>query len=491
VAKILLVEDNELNRDLISRRLKRRGFEVSVALDGAEGIARAQAEHPDLILMDMGLPVLSGYDAARRLKELETTRDIPIVGLSARAMAGDADKARRAGCDEYDTKPIEWPRLLAKITALLERSAHHRPGVSTTGVAPSPSPAAGPGGRNVLVVATGGMSRETLRRRLLALGDRVAVAESGRQALQRLAESPADVVLLQVELPDMSGADVLRFIRSQPALRDLPVLMIAGIDEREQALACLELGARDVLSPPFPPPLVNARLTAATAAHLRSGAGGEEREELFAEHLRRCLLPGFAVAELAASGRVLPRRLADAGVLVLLLEDLAARCDQGVAEAAIAPLQELVVACEEIEARHPLARIKPLPEGLLFAVGLDPELDDPAPLAVHCALEVLATSQRLLRDWPLRLGLHDGPVVAALVGRKRLHFDLWGSTVDVARTVARHGAPGALNVSGAVWQRLGPTAIGERVTTVEGRRGGDPDGSRLGIYRLDHLDPLA
>ncbi len=117
MAKLLLVEDNEMNRDMLARRLMRRGFEVVVAVDGEEGVAMAISESPDLILLDMSLPVLDGWEAARKLKSDGQTKEIPIIALTAHAMAGDREKAIEAGCDDYDTKPVEFKRLLEKIAA--------------------------------------------------------------------------------------------------------------------------------------------------------------------------------------------------------------------------------------------------------------------------------------------------------------------------------------------------------------------------------------
>ena len=121
MAKILLVEDNEMNRDMLSRRLIRRGYEVLIAVDGEQGVAMATSEAPALILMDMSLPVLDGWEATRRVKAAEATRAIPVIALTAHAMAGDRDKALAAGADDFDTKPIELDRLLAKMQALLDR----------------------------------------------------------------------------------------------------------------------------------------------------------------------------------------------------------------------------------------------------------------------------------------------------------------------------------------------------------------------------------
>jgi len=119
MALILLVEDNEMNRDMLSRRLKRKGHEVEIATDGEQGVEMSKTVMPDLILMDMSLPKIDGWEATRRIKENSDTSSIPVIALTAHAMAEDREKALSAGCDEYDTKPVELPRLLGKINALL------------------------------------------------------------------------------------------------------------------------------------------------------------------------------------------------------------------------------------------------------------------------------------------------------------------------------------------------------------------------------------
>jgi len=120
--KILLIEDNEMNRDMLSRRLIKRGYDVAIALDGGQGVAMARAELPALILMDMSLPGLDGWDATRQLKAMPETRGIPVIALTAHAMSGDREKATAAGCDDFDTKPVELTRLIEKIEALLART---------------------------------------------------------------------------------------------------------------------------------------------------------------------------------------------------------------------------------------------------------------------------------------------------------------------------------------------------------------------------------
>ena len=121
--KILVIEDNEMNRDMLTRRLTRKGFEAIAATDGREGIETARKTHPDVILMDMSLPVLDGWEATRQIKADPEMRGIPVIALTAHAMAGDRERALAAGCDDYDTKPIEFPSLLAKIEALLAKTS--------------------------------------------------------------------------------------------------------------------------------------------------------------------------------------------------------------------------------------------------------------------------------------------------------------------------------------------------------------------------------
>lgn len=116
--KILIVEDNEMNRDMLSRRLERRGFEVVMAVDGGEGVAMVRTELPDLVLMDMSLPVMNGWEATQAIRADSATAHLPVIALTAHSMPGDREKAMEAGCDDYDTKPVDLPRLLSKMSAL-------------------------------------------------------------------------------------------------------------------------------------------------------------------------------------------------------------------------------------------------------------------------------------------------------------------------------------------------------------------------------------
>jgi sigma-B regulation protein RsbU (phosphoserine phosphatase) len=278
MAKILLVEDNEQNRDMLARRLQRKGHQVVTAADGERAVAMAGSESPDLILMDLNLPVLDGWMATRRIKDCESTRAIPVIALTAHAMAGDRQKALGAGCDDYDTKPVELDRLLGKIAALLKTTGPVMAEVAPPAVpARVPVPAAAPvtstapaaalpprgdspvTGR-LLVVDDNPANRDMLRRRLARHGFDVDAAPEGAAALRMLDERPFDLVLLDVMMPGMNGLDVLRVIRQTRAPTQLPVIMATARDASQDVVEALELGASDYVTKPLDFPVVLARV---------------------------------------------------------------------------------------------------------------------------------------------------------------------------------------------------------------------------------------
>jgi adenylate cyclase len=478
---ILLVEDNEMNRDLISRRLKRRGFEVVLAVDGAEGVEKATELKPDLVLMDMGLPVMDGYEATRLLKANDATRRIPVVGLSAHAMSGDAGRAMEAGCDDYDTKPVEWPRLLEKISNQLMKAQER-----TTLISPRPSAAeteAAAGGAHVLIVDDNAVHREMLTGRLTALGHTSEAAHDASRALELHAEKSFDAVLLDVTLPEVDGKPLLEHLRGDAGQR-VPVLMLSTIDSVGSAIECLPRGAEDFIPQPFHAEVVAARLASALDRHRLRRRSDAATAELAAErrrsaHLLDVLLPAEAIAELRATGKILPRRADGAGVLDCEVADfvrLAAAADP---VEAVSRWQRLVVSFEEIAARHGLVKVRTTGASFLAAAGLFQADAEAAVACVRAALEMRRSAATLAADWSLRCGVHLGPVIAGVVGHQRYQFDVWGAAVDDAARVKGHGAAGGVHVSGAVWQRHGQGLTGEPLGDAIAAAGG-----QLAVYRV-------
>ncbi len=490
MTRILLVEDNEMNRDLISRKLKRQGFELILAVDGAEGIERAAEETPDLILMDMGLPVLDGYAATRLLKSNEQTHDIPVIGLSAHAMSGDAEKALDAGCDDYDTKPVEWDRLLPKIRQAIEKAQattevsvdSHQDMVTTTLESEN---AGGGQPSRILVIDDSPMHREVLSRRLMELGFLCELAETAIEAWRLLGDKPFDAVLLDVTLTGTSAQEVLRQLKSDPRQGELPVLMVCPIDAIDDAIGCMKIGADDFVPQPFHSEVLGARLASSLERReMREKkktyddvVAGEERHS---EHLLRVLFPDPIVEELKATQKILPRRHSDVAVLFCDVSDFKRLSDASDPLEALSALQSVISAYEEVVERHRLLKVKTIGDSLMAASGLFPQVANPVIECVRCAFEMKTVAAKVRPSWNLRIGIHAGPVVAGVVGRKRYQFDLWGSTVQSAARVKSLGPLNTVNLSAEAWQRVSSSCSGRPLND-------QPGGGELTIYRVDGI----
>ncbi|OWK45318.1 response regulator [Fimbriiglobus ruber] len=243
---ILYTEDNKINRDMLSRRLERKGYRVLTAENGSDGVAQATAHKPDLILMDMSMPVMDGWEATRRLKGNPETKPIPVIALTAHAMLGDRERAMEAGCDDYEMKPIDLDRLLIKIEALISDAAA--------------AVAAVPQILSLLIVDDNKLNREVLGRRLKRPEYKILEARSGREALDVVQKGGIDLVLLDSMMPEMTGLEVLQVIRAEYTIIDLPVIMVTAKEQTEEVVAALEAGANDYVTKPLNFPVVLARI---------------------------------------------------------------------------------------------------------------------------------------------------------------------------------------------------------------------------------------
>ncbi len=278
MTRILLVEDNHLNREMFARRLERKGFQVVCAADGREAVHKVQSEAVHLVLMDLSLPVMDGWEATRRLKGDAATRAIPVIAMTAHAMVGDREKALAAGCDDYETKPVDLPRLLAKINTLTSSRpavAAVRPPTATPAppreaarsARKQPSPAGAPPA--ILVADDNQLNRELLSRRLERERFRVTLARDGREAIDLLVQERFDLVLLDLMMPQVNGIEVLRHIRASYSMLELPVIILTAKDQSDDMVTALKLGANDYVTKPFNFPVLLARLE--TQLSLRGG----------------------------------------------------------------------------------------------------------------------------------------------------------------------------------------------------------------------------
>ena len=475
--RILLVEDNEMNRDLISRRLKRRGYSVIMAMDGAAGVETATREKPDLILMDIGLPLIDGYEATRMIKANEETRHTPVIGLSAHAMSGDADRALEAGCDDYDTKPIEWPRLLAKIQGLLEKAAEARLAAEREQQSDA---ASSPGtGIRLLVLGESAMRTEMLTGRLASMGHAFVAVSETASAVERLVADSFDGVFLDLALEGRDGHSPLEEL--QRASSGQPIFIFCAIDAIPDAIHCLERGASEIIPQPFRADELRHRLDThlELARHRRrppqAEGGGQESRRV--EHLMRAMLPPSWIDELRQLHKLPPRRLDE---VALLQWDLPALALQLAASetAAMARLQRLAVGFEEIAGQHG-AQVVSIDNLGVLVMCEGAGRDASALSAISSGLELASMAAETGEQ--LRAAVHVGPVVAGVIGHRTWRFGLWGGSVTLVQQ-ACHSVAQGVHVTDTAWRLLHGKIQGEPSGSVP------IEGGALPLHRVLSVD---
>lgn len=276
--KILYVEDNDDNVYMLKPRLERKGYEVLIAGDGREGVYLANNKKPDLILMDLELPILDGWEATRHLKNDPNTRHIPVIALTANAMEDSRQRAIDVGCDDFDIKPVNFELLMKKINSLLPEETGQDNEVKM--VVDDQS--------RFLIVDDNEDNRYTLSEYLKREGfTNLETAENGRIALEKLNNNKFDLVLMDLKMPEMDGIEALRHIKNDENLRHIPVVMISAADEIENVTRCIEIGAEGYLPKPFNSMILRARINASLGKmrlheqeHIKNVAKGKEQADL-------------------------------------------------------------------------------------------------------------------------------------------------------------------------------------------------------------------
>ena len=315
-------------------------------------------------------------------------------------------------------------------------------------------------GPAILIVDDEENNRFTLQRRLAHEGYRtVELANNGAEALRMLAARRFDLVLLDIMMPEMNGYDALARMKSDMALRDIPVIVISASDQAEGAIRCIELGAEDYLPKPFDPILLRARLHASLERkRLRDQESRYlervEAEKRRADELLDAILPPSAVSELKSTSRIQPRRYDDVAVLFCDIVDFTAYCDRNPPERVVGELQSLVAAFEDAAARHKLEKIKTVGDAFLATAGLFHRVPDAVLAAVRAGLAMAEATAASPPGWQVRVGIHVGPVVAGIVGQRQYLFDIWGDTVNVAARLAEAAAPNTVVVAAENWLKI-------------------------------------
>jgi CheY-like chemotaxis protein/class 3 adenylate cyclase len=311
----------------------------------------------------------------------------------------------------------------------------------------------------ILIIEDNEMNRDVLGRRLKRQGHRVAAAEDGQQGLALLAEQQFDLVLLDLMMPGLNGYQVLQFMKADRRLQSIPVIMISALDELESVVRCIEAGAEDYLTKPFDSVLLQARIGACLekkrlrdreAMYLRR----IEEEKQRSEDLLHVILPPEIAQELRTTNQVRPRLYDHVAVLFCDVVGFTPFCEQRDPAEVFHILQRLVVHYEELAMKYRLEKIKTIGDSFMATAGLLRDLENPIQAAAECGLEMLASTRLLEPQWNARVGIHIGPVMAGVVGRRQYLFDLWGDTVNTAARIETHGRAGAVNVSRRAWEGL-------------------------------------
>lgn len=313
----------------------------------------------------------------------------------------------------------------------------------------------------ILVVDDVDDNRFTLVQRLRRSGyENVEVAANGRHAIAIMEAKHIDLVLLDIMMPEMDGYQTLEHIKRDMRLRHTPVIMISAIDEIESAVRCIELGAEDYLPKPFNATLLRARIGASLEKKRwrdKEVSYLEEirREKQHSDDLLNVILPSAAVRELKSLGSVQPRRYDGVAILFCDIVGFTAFCDHHRPEEVVDHLQALVEAFEEIAHAHGLEKIKTIGDAFMATAGLLRPVDAPLVAGLDCALEMCRAAGHIGPEWQVRAGVHCGPVVGGVVGKRQFLFDVWGDTVNVAARLVGAASPGTVALTEATWRDLG------------------------------------
>ncbi len=304
----------------------------------------------------------------------------------------------------------------------------------------------------ILVVDDNEMNRDVLSRRLRKLGLAVEMAVDGRDALAKLREQPFDLVLLDIMMPELNGYEVLAAMKEDADLRHVPVIMISAIDEIESIVKCIDLGAEDYLTKPFNPTLLRARVGACLEKkYLRDQERRylqeieEERKRY--EDLLHVILPTDVVHELKETNTVQPRRYERVAVMFCDIVGFTEFCQSHDPEVVVERLQGVIEAFEDVAHEHGLEKIKTIGDAFMAASGLLTEVENPVGDCVRAGLAMHEAIARVAKGWQVRIGIHAGPVLAGVIGRRKYLFDVWGDTVNTAARLESHGVAGYINLS--------------------------------------------
>jgi adenylate cyclase len=333
---------------------------------------------------------------------------------------------------------------------------------------------------SLLVVDDNELNRDMLTRRLERLGYKVSCAENGSEGLKKLRTGSFDLLLLDIIMPVMDGFEVLEQLKTEPSLREIPVIVLSASDQLDHAVKCIQRGAKDHLSKPFNPVLLQARIGSCLErkrlrdqeiSYLRQIQQEKERSD----ELLHVILPREIAAELKDTHLVKPRRFEKVGILFCDVVGFTAYSDRHRPEEILSHLQTLVEAFEQLCVQHGLEKIKTIGDCFMATAGLLAPLENPALNCVKCGLEMVTAVRSLPACWNVRVGVHVGPVIAGVVGHRKYQYDIWGDAVNTASRMQTAADPGAVCVNEETWDLIAKHCRGRPLGRIKVKGKGEQE----------------
>lgn len=333
---------------------------------------------------------------------------------------------------------------------------------------------------SLLIVDDNELNRDMLTRRLERLGYKVSCTENGGEALEKMRTESFDLLLLDIIMPVMDGFEVLEKLKAEPSLREIPVIVLSASDQLDHVVKCIQMGAEDYLSKPFNPVLLQARIGSCLERkrlHDREASNLRqiEREKQRSDELLHVILPRDVAAELKATNAVQPRRFEKVGILFCDVAGFTAYSDRHHPEEILSHLQTLVEAFEELCVEHNLEKIKTIGDSFMATAGLLAPRDNPALDCVKCALEMVTVARSLPAGWDVHVGIHVGPVIAGVVGRRKYQYDIWGDTVNTAARMEVAADAGSVCVNKETWNLISEHCCGRSLGRIQVKGKGEQE----------------
>ncbi len=457
-ANILIVDDIPDNLHLLSTILTKRGYNVRKALNGEMALKAAQASPPDLILLDINMPHMDGYEVCERLKANEQTQAIPVIFLSALTEWLDKAKAFQVGGVGYVMKPFKDEEVLVRVENQLKlsrlRSSLQKPKVS---MKQDNSNRADAPRANILIVDDTPDNLRLLSAILTERGYEVGKALSGEMALKSVKVAPPDLILLDIRMPQMNGYEVCEQLKADEQTREIPVIFISALDDVLDKVNAFTVGGVDYITKPFQDEEVIARVQ--THLNIQALQKALRKEQEKSENLLLNTLPAPIVEELKQKSNVTPTQYEEATFLFADIASFTPNSSPMPPTDVVDLLNQVFSAFDRLVVQHGVEKIRTIGDSYFVAGGLPIVRNDHAEAIAEMALDMqdaIASFQ-----WPngeplrLRVGINTGgPVVAAVIGTKKFAYDVWGDAVNIASRMESQGVAGRIHVTAATYERL-------------------------------------